>query len=143
MSKDASTIPVFHPPLEHFEEALQFQVYGQPARKSNSRRIVTNRRTKKPMVIKSEAALEYSAEFLSQVPGWAKLGLGGPDEPLLLWAVVYYKSNQPDLSVELIKDLLQEAGVISNDRYIRGELLFGKVDRENPRILITLFRLKN
>jgi Holliday junction resolvase RusA-like endonuclease len=142
MSKSNGSFPVFDPP-EEFELVLEFEVAGQPARKSNSRRIVTNRKTKQPMLIKSEAALNYTDEFLRQVPGNAKLGLGSLEEPLLLWAIVYYKSNQPDLSVELIKDLLEEAGVVRNDRYIRGELLFGKVDRDSPRTIIRLYRMPN
>ena len=134
-------VPMFYPPQSVYEHVLSIEITGQPARKSNSRRIVTNRKTKKPMIIKSEAALDYTDEFLRQVPGWAKLGLGGPDEPLLLHAEIYYKTNASDISVELIKDLLQEAGVISNDRYVKAEMVFGRVDRDNPRAMLTIYRM--
>lgn len=140
--KKPNELPIFYPPSDQYEPVLRLCIDGQPARKSNGRRIVTNKRTQKPMSIKSEEALDYSDSFLKQVPGEAKVGLGGPGDPLFLMAEIFYKSNRSDISVELVKDLLQEAGVVFNDRYIKGEVLFGRVDKNYPRTVITLYRLR-
>lgn len=141
--KVAPVTPIFYPPEDDYEQVLQLEILGQPPRKSNSRQIVTNAATNKPMIIKSKKALGYSEQFLQQVPGWARLGVGSPEDPLLLVAVVYYTSNLPDLSVELVKDLLEKAEVLSNDRYVKAELLFFRVDKSNPRTEITLYRVRS
>jgi Holliday junction resolvase RusA-like endonuclease len=124
-----------------YELLTEFEITGQPARKSNSRRIVKNKKTNKPLLIKSEVALNYTSEFLSQVPAEAKQRFGGLDKPLALYVVVYYKSRRPDLSIELIMDLLEKSGVVQNDRYIREQRAWGFVDKKNPRIRLRLYSL--
>lgn len=131
----------FLPDPAVYEEAVRLTIAGEPGRKSNQRRIV-RRSNGTPMIIKSQKALDYEVSFLSQVPGEAKLFLGSAEEPLLLWAKIFYKSNRPDLSSELLMDQLQKAGVISNDRWIKSQMLFGGLDKENPRSEIVLYRLK-
>ncbi len=140
--KSKPVIPLFCPPEDMFEQLIRLEILGHSPRKSNSRRIVKNKRTKKPMIIKSSAALDYATMFAKQVPGWAKQCLGGPYDPLFLLAEVYYRTHASDLSVELIKDLLQTNEVIVDDRYVKGELLFNRVDKDNPRAVLTLYRLK-
>lgn len=51
---------------------ISFFIHGQPPRKSNSRQIVTNRRTGKPMLIKSAEALAW----VSSAPCRSWLGTG-------------------------------------------------------------------
>ena len=80
---------------------------------------------------------------MEQVPEYAKQAYGDVDRPLALWAHVHYQSNRSDLSVELLKDLLQKAGVVSNDRWIKAELLFASIDRDNPRVEVELYAITN
>ena len=125
--------------LHGVRELARFTIHGQPARKSNQRRIVVNNNTGRPMLIKSQAAMDYADAFLSQVPLVCKQGYGSLEQPLMLEARIFYASNRPDLSVELITDLLQEAGVIANDRYIKAHVLLADIDKEDPRAEIALF----
>ena len=133
--------PVWDLPAGQYELALSMTILGEPGRKSNQRRIVRNNKTGKAMLIKSQKALDYSASFLAQVPEETKRGIGGPKEPLALWAVIHYASNRPDVSTELIQDLLEKAGVISNDRHLKQLIIFGSIDRENPRVELRLYRI--
>jgi len=138
--KDPEILPFDVP--EQYELLAEFTVLGEPGRKSNQRRIVKNKRTDKPMIIKSQKAMSYQSSFLKQITGALKNKWGSRDELLLVWAHVYYASNRPDLSAELLTDLLQQAEIISNDRWIKSHVLFGSVDKENPRTEFRLYRLK-
>jgi len=127
-----------------YELLAEFTVDGQPPRKSNQRRLVTRGRgpKAKAMIIKSDAARAYVEHFALSVPGeYRDRAFGSLEENLRVDVVVYYTSRRPDLSVELIKDCLENAGVIKNDRYIREEHLYGFVDKENPRTSIRLYRI--
>jgi Holliday junction resolvase RusA-like endonuclease len=94
------------------------------------------------MVIKSKNALKYREHFLDSVPEkYRDLNVGTLEDDLRLDIIVWYTSRRPDLSVELIKDNLEAAGVIKNDRYVREEHLYGFVDKENPRTKIQLYRI--
>jgi len=126
-------------PPDNFKLVAEFTIKGKPERKSNSRRIVRNKKTKKMLVIKSQEALIYADSFAKQVPDSAKVGVGNKDEILALWANVYYPSNRQDLSIEMIKDLLEKNGVVANDRWIKAHLVFGAIDRENPRVDLKLY----
>lgn len=97
---------------------IRLWISGQPPRKSNSREVVINRRTGKPMVIKSAGARQWVADALKHIPSSARQGVGSADAPLSITFNVFYKSRRPDLSVELILDTLQEASVISDDRHV-------------------------
>lgn len=94
------------------------------------------------MVIKSSAALQYAQDFDHQIVAEARQGWGSAKQPLALEAVVYYRSALSDLSVELLKDLLQDAGVISNDRYVKDEHLWGHLDKDDPRVELRLYALE-
>ncbi len=128
-----------YPPEKHYIELIGFTVSGNLPRKSNQRRIVKVRG--KPMVIKSRKALDFEKSFLDQVPVEARILAGDANHPLALWAHVYYQSNRSDLSVELLKDLLQKAAVITDDRWIKAEFLFGSIDRDCPRIHLALYAI--
>lgn len=94
------------------------------------------------MVIKSKEAREYLAHFITSVPEkYRDLNLGTLEDDLRLDIIVWYTSRRPDLSVELVKDCIEAAGVIKNDRYVREEHLYGFVDKENPRTKIQLYRI--
>jgi len=127
------------PPENKYTRILNLTITGNLPRKSNQRRIVKVRN--RPLIIKSKQALAYTDSFMKQVPGESRLGLGDEKNPLALWAHVHYQSNRSDLSVELLKDLLEKAGVVTNDRWIKAEFLFASIDRDNPRVELTLYSI--
>lgn len=124
---------------KHVQSEITLTISGQLPRKSNSRRFVINRRTGKPMVIKSAEALRYEADFLRQVTGPQRLGLSGN---LSLTAIIYYRSNRSDLSDELLCDLLEKAGVIENDRCIVEKRLTKRIDKDSPRVEVRIEELE-
>ena len=129
----------FYFPSEGYIRLIGFTIPGNLQRKDNQRRIVKVRG--KPLVIKSKSALAYARSFMEQVPECARQAYGDTDHPLALWAHAHYQSNRSDLSVELLKDLLEKAGVVSNDRWIKAELLFASIDRDNPRVEIEIYAI--
>lgn len=111
----------------------------------NGRRIVTRgaRGFGRPVSIKSEDALGFFAKVRDAF--WvavAEQTINAGSVPmkgrLVLTATVYYPSLRSDLDVELLKDSLQAAGLIENDRWIREEHLVAEVDRERPRVEFTV-----
>jgi len=111
---------------------LSFQ--GQPPRKSNSRQIVKNRKTGKPLVIKSQNALNWLEAAAYQIPAEAKQGVGSPDQSLRITFFVRYETRLPDLSTELIMDMLQENGVIADDRYVFEKVEHKIIDGGDPGV---------
>ncbi len=94
------------------------------------------------MVIKSKKAREYVTHFIASVPeAYRDLNLGTLKDDLRLDIIVWYPNRRSDLSVELIKDCIEAAGVIKNDRYIREEHLYGFVDKQDPRTSIRLYSI--
>lgn len=114
--------------------SLCLTIYGQPARKSNSRRIVTIGRSRKPLLIKSEDALAYVKAFGLQVPPLSRAGMGSKEKPLKVEGRLFYKTKfRGDLSGELVLDCLVGAGVISDDRYVVIQHWEKYHDSEVPR----------
>ena len=109
------------------------EVLGEPASKSNSRRLV--RIKGKVRIIKSEKALNYKKQ------------VNKPSEPIEgdveLGVVVWYATRRPDLDVSLIMDLLQDAEVIVNDRQIKIIRAYHQLDKENPRSLVAVRKLSD
>jgi Holliday junction resolvase RusA-like endonuclease len=106
-------------------------VYGEPASKANSRKLVLF--GKRPASIKSDKARGYANDFLLQVR---------PISPLLegelrmdLW--IYYATQRPDLDESLILDLLQDK-VYKNDRQVRERHVYHQIDKANPRIEVII-----
>ena len=110
-------------------------ISGEPASKSNQRRIVLI--NGKVRVIKSAKALAYAKFFASQVEP--------PREPIdgdvELGVIVWYRTRRPDLDVSLLMDLLQANHVILNDRQIKICKAYHQIDRKNPRSLLRVRRL--
>ena len=118
---------------------MKLVIIGQLPRKSNSRRIVTNSATGKPMVIKSKEARDYEMDFEKQIPIRYRQKLDGHLE---IKGTVYYRSNRSDLSIELLLDCLERSGVIINDRRIVRQEIYKKIDRKNPRVEIEIKELR-
>ena len=120
--------PIIHPnPIP-----VRILIMGQCASKSNSRRIVF--RGRKPRSIKSVSALEFCESFARQCPVFEAPMLGD----VKLECTIYYRSGRSDLDDTLVCDMLQKCGVIGNDRQIKNKILKAAVDKDQPRVEITL-----
>jgi len=128
----------------------RFEIVGQPPRKSNQRQIKwvyrkkgdPRRATKgarRPIVAKSDAAIAWVNEAIKQVPEEFKLQLGSLEESLGIAFFITYRDERPDLSAELICDMLQEAGVIADDRYLREKHLYWYKSKERQGVRVLLF----
>lgn len=106
---------------------LYLVVYGEPASKANSRKIV--RFGSRLASIKSDKARRYAKDFLGQVKPILPLYEG--ELRLDMW--IYYASRRPDLDESLILDLLQGVAY-ANDRQVRERHVYHMLDRESPRV---------
>ena len=109
-------------------QTLSLKIFGEPASKANSRKMVYI--SGKPMFIKSEKALAYVKAFKQQV-------VTAPSQIFTTDVVVtiriWYASRRPDLDESLILDLLQDVAY-ENDRQVKEKHIYWMgVDKENPR----------
>lgn len=107
-------------------QELSLIIFGEPASKANSRRVV--RYGGMSRLIKSKKALSYSDVFLQQCPVFPTLMTGD----LRITLHIYYASRRPDLDESLILDLLQ-GRVYVNDRQVKERHCYWGLDPENPR----------
>ena len=105
-------------------EVQTFVVYGEPASKANSRKMVTIGGM--PRLIKSRKALSYSEAFKLQCKGSPVEG------DVKVSMTIYYASRRPDLDESLILDLLQGVAYL-NDRQVKEKHIIWGLDKENPR----------
>ena len=86
---------------------VSFTLFGEPASKANSRKIVTfgHGDSKRAAVIKSDKALSYVDSAKRQIPPEARLRLTGP---VFFTARIFYATERPDLDESVILDLLQD-----------------------------------
>jgi len=115
---------------------IELWIDGQPPRKSNSRRIA--KQGGKTRVIKSRAALDWTEAAILQVPADARRQVGSAERPLAVTMNIFYTSHRPDLSGELVLDMLQRAGVIKDDRYVYHLHLFKHFSKNEPGVLIRI-----
>ena len=113
-------------------QALSLIIFGEPASKSNSRRMV--RFGSMSRLIKSEKALSYSDAFKHQVKSLGYEPLHGD---VSVTMTIYYASRRPDLDESLILDLLQGVTYL-NDRQVKEKHIYWGLDKENPRCEITV-----
>jgi len=99
-------------------EQIEIWISGWPPSMKNSREIVTNPRTGNPFSIKSPQARQWWNDALRQITGDKKLCWGRHSDPLRVTCHVWYRNKRPDLDCSIVLDLLQAAGVISNDRHV-------------------------
>tara|TARA_R100000306_G_scaffold60629_1_gene61165 strand:- start:1126 stop:1596 length:471 start_codon:yes stop_codon:yes gene_type:complete len=112
-------------------DLCEFTIVGEPASKSNSRRLVLIKG--RPAFIKSKKAIDYSKTFALQCPTYETLY----EEDLVIALKIFYKSKRPDLDESLILDLIQ-GRVYKNDRSIKIKYVEWGLDRQFPRILVVL-----
>ena len=107
-------------------QALSLIIFGEPASKANSRRVVKFGNMSR--LIKSQKALDYSEAFKQQCPPLAKLMSG--DVRMTIW--IYYASRRPDLDESLILDLMQGL-IYANDRQVKERHTYWGLDPDKPR----------
>lgn len=119
----------------------QFVVYGEPASKANSRRLVSFKRKggvgTRPALIKSQKALDYNDAFRLQCPKLSPLMEGDVSVSIR----IYYASRRPDLDESVILDAMQGL-VYLNDRQVKEKHIFWGLDKERPRAEIIVELLK-
>lgn len=116
-------------------QALSIIIFGEPASKANSRRVV--RFGNMSRLIKSQKALNYSDVFKQQCTPLAKLMTG--DLKVTMW--IYYASRRPDLDESLILDLMQGC-VYENDRQVKERHTYWRLDPDSPRAEIIIEKME-
>jgi Holliday junction resolvase RusA-like endonuclease len=106
--------------------AFVWTVYGEPASKANSRRVVNIGGMSR--LIKSAKALTYAEAFKAQARPITPLLEGD----LRVTMIIHYASRRPDLDESLILDLLQGVAYI-NDRQVKEKHIYWGLDKDNPR----------
>lgn len=124
-------------------ETIKLVISGRPTTKKNSSRVV--RRGKFSKVLPSEAFERYQEAALWQLKS-CRQHIDGP-----VWAKCLYwmpsRQSWPDLIglLQASSDILEMAGIISNDRWIKsydGSRIVG-IDKKNPRAEIVLVPLED
>ena len=128
-----------NPDLYNSDDVTQLQalsqiIFGEPASKANSRRVV--RYGGMSRLIKSAKALSYSDVFKQQCKPLATLMTGD----LRVTLHIFYASRRPDLDESLILDLMQGL-IYENDRQVKERHCYWGLDPDNPRAEIIIERI--
>ena len=115
-------------------QALLQIIFGEPASKANSRRVVHYGGMSR--LIKSKKALSYSDAFKQQCKPLATLMTGD----LRVTLHIFYASRRPDLDESLILDLMQGL-IYENDRQVKERHCYWGLDPDNPRAEIIIERI--
>ena len=110
---------------------VTFTVYGEPASKANSRKMVLIKG--RPALIKSAKARGYVTMFESQCP---VMEVPTTDD-VVVEMMIYYASRRPDLDESLILDCMQ-GRIYKNDRQVKQKFIYWGLDKEEPRSIIRL-----
>ena len=128
-----------NPDLYNSDDVTQLQalsqiIFGEPASKANSRRVV--RYGGMSRLIKSAKALSYSDAFKQQCKPLATLMTGD----LRVTLHIFYASRRPDLDESLILDLMQGL-IYENDRQVKERHCYWGLDPDNPRAEIIIEKI--
>lgn len=120
-----------NPDLYNSDDVTQLQalsqiIFGEPASKANSRRVVHYGGMSR--LIKSKKALSYADVFRQQCGKLPTLMTGD----LRVTLHIFYASRRPDLDESLILDLMQGL-IYENDRQVKERHCYWGLDPENPR----------
>ena len=115
-------------------QAISQIIFGEPASKANSRRVVHFGGMSR--LIKSKKALSYSDVFKQQCKPLATLMTGD----LRVTLHIFYASRRPDLDETLILDLMQGL-IYENDRQVKERHCYWGLDPENPRAEIIVEKI--
>ena len=75
---------------------MELTIHGKIPAKSSSRRLITNRKTGRPMIISSAKTIAYEKDFAKQITGDMKQKLGG-DKYLGVIMLVYTPHFRQDI----------------------------------------------
>ena len=117
------------------QKKINFIIDGEPASKSNSRKIVTF--GKRPALIKSEKARNYEKIFAQQCPQLENL----IDNDVKVELIIYYASRRPDLDESVVLDCMQ-GKIYVNDRQVKQKIVYWGLDRERPRTHVRVSALE-
>jgi Holliday junction resolvase RusA-like endonuclease len=128
-----------NPDLYNSDDVTQLQVlsqiiFGEPASKANSRRVVHYGGMSR--LIKSKKALSYADAFRQQCGKLPTLMTGD----LRVTLHIFYASRRPDLDESLILDLMQGL-IYENDRQVKERHCYWGLDPDNPRAEIIIERI--
>ena len=119
---------------------MEIVIHGQPRTKKNSGRIVIRDNIRK--LLPSDAFIRYEKTALLQLAH-----VGAVQGPISVCCRYYLQDRRswPDLVglLQATSDILQDAGVIENDKYIvnyDGSEIVG-LDKDNPRVVITIHQI--
>jgi len=121
--------------MSNDESVHSFTIQGEPASKSNSRRLVTIKG--RPAFIKSKKALNYAKDFAMQCPVLNPMMEGYLEVEM----TVYYATRRPDLDESVILDCMQDK-IYKNDRQVKSKIVRWGLSRSNPRTEIEVRPLK-
>ena len=110
-------------------------IYGSVPSKSNCYKIITL--AGHGSLAKTSAMKEFEKKFYLQCGAYRNRNISGFFE---LYADVYFQSNQPDLdnSLKGLLDCLQGCKAIKNDRNCVKIVANKFIDKNNPRIELTI-----
>ena len=120
----------------HEKQVLSIKIFGEPASKANSRRLV--RFGNMSRLIKSHKALTYSEMFKQQCSTQQQAAMITGD--VCVHMHIYYASRRPDLDESLILDLLQGVAY-ENDRQVKEKHIYWHLDKDEPRAEIVVERM--
>ena len=115
-------------------QVLSQIIFGEPASKANSRRVVHYGGMSR--LIKSKKALSYSDVFKQQCRPLPTLMSGD----LRVTLHIFYASRRPDLDESLILDLMQGL-IYENDRQVKERHCYWGLDPDNPRAEIIIEKI--
>ena len=107
-------------------DKIIFTIEGEPASKSNSRKIVNF--GKRMALIKSQKARDYEKIFANQCPVLENL----IEKDVTVELIIYYASRRPDLDESVILDCMQ-GKIYLNDRQVKQKHIYWGLDRNRPR----------
>jgi|TARA_R110000803_G_scaffold205068_2_gene271502 Holliday junction resolvase RusA-like endonuclease len=115
---------------------INFIIEGEPASKSNSRKIV--KFGNRPALIKSDKARNYEKIFAQQCPI-----LDNPlESDVKVELIIYYASRRPDLDESVVLDCMQ-GKIYVNDRQVKQKYIYWGLDRDRPRTHVRVSPLES
>jgi|TARA_R110000787_G_C13323368_1_gene436673 Holliday junction resolvase RusA-like endonuclease len=118
------------------QRKINFIIEGEPASKSNSRKIV--KFGNRPALIKSDKARNYEKIFAQQCPI-----LDNPlESDVKVELIIYYASRRPDLDESVVLDCMQ-GKIYVNDRQVKQKYIYWGLDRDRPRTHVRVSPLES
>lgn len=116
---------------------LDFEIIGKVPAKSSRRRIITNRRTGKPMILSSQDCLQYERDFAAQILKGYKNKFDEKERlEIVLWVWTENYRQDIDSFPKIILDCLQKNEIIINDNRIDRMLVVREIGKPKARIKI-------